>query len=672
MPVEEMNLRLSFHGKIVDHLGIQMYQSPVASLAELVANAWDADAELVEISLPASREPGAQIIIKDSGVGMTAVECEERYLKIGYNRRTTPTDRTPDKKRPVLGRKGIGKFAGFGIARTIIVDTVSGVTGERTVFKMELDNIRGDQYYATGGTVPLLEYDPPDEARKASAGTKITLADLTLGRKINSDSFARSMARRFLLHQQQDDFKVLVNGKVLPEAVELSKVEFRFPLDYSEEEQPSYMEVPDQQGWAWETVSLGKRIRWRFFFHKETIDEEELRGIVIFVNGKVAQTPFLFNITGGLKGQHGVEYLSGQVEASYLDEYETDLVATDRQSINWQQDESKDLLDWGARRVRELLKLWQDRRGLERRKKLEAKLAGFTTRLANMTQSEAKTVKTALARIGSIATLTDAQFEDLGSAVLTAWEKGRLKSLIEEISNSQFFSADEFVSVLKEADVLSALSIAEVVKTKLEAIKGLEKMVEDRQLENAVRDYISQKPWLLDPKWETYRVETTLKHILDDAAQKAGLSEEASAKRVDLALRSNDHVLVVEFMRPGKPLDWDHLSRCLRYIRNIRVMVEGQSALGIRVVSGLIVADKIVREPDVFKQIDVLRNDQILAYDWHTLIAVAKSQWREFLDAVVVRSPEDARVRALSVESTPLQAEENSEVVDAPAAPAIS
>ena len=32
-------LKLNYSGRIIDHLGIQMYQSPVAAIAELVANA---------------------------------------------------------------------------------------------------------------------------------------------------------------------------------------------------------------------------------------------------------------------------------------------------------------------------------------------------------------------------------------------------------------------------------------------------------------------------------------------------------------------------------------------------------------------------------------------------------------------------------------------------------
>ena len=44
-------LTLNYSGRIIDHLGLQMYQSPVAAIAELVANAWDADSDRVEIEL---------------------------------------------------------------------------------------------------------------------------------------------------------------------------------------------------------------------------------------------------------------------------------------------------------------------------------------------------------------------------------------------------------------------------------------------------------------------------------------------------------------------------------------------------------------------------------------------------------------------------------------------
>ncbi len=59
--------------------------------------------------------------------------------------------KTPLKKRPVLGRKGIGKFAGFGISDVIRVETTSGKTGERTIFELDINTLRSDEYAISTG-----------------------------------------------------------------------------------------------------------------------------------------------------------------------------------------------------------------------------------------------------------------------------------------------------------------------------------------------------------------------------------------------------------------------------------------------------------------------------------------------------------------------------------------
>ena len=110
----DRKLYLEFHGRVIEHLGIQMYQSPVNAIAELVANAWDADATSVEIELPESvADPSATFVIGDNGIGMDFDECQNLFLAVGRNRRGDEAEEKTADGRPVLGRKGIGKFAGF-------------------------------------------------------------------------------------------------------------------------------------------------------------------------------------------------------------------------------------------------------------------------------------------------------------------------------------------------------------------------------------------------------------------------------------------------------------------------------------------------------------------------------------------------------------------------------
>ena len=107
MAAKNDELRLKFHGRIIDQLGSQTYQSPIASLAELIANAWDADATEVDVSLPENVGDGAEIVIRDNGSGLSFQECQDRYLNIGWCRRGKDPVSLTEGKRPVLGRKGI-------------------------------------------------------------------------------------------------------------------------------------------------------------------------------------------------------------------------------------------------------------------------------------------------------------------------------------------------------------------------------------------------------------------------------------------------------------------------------------------------------------------------------------------------------------------------------------
>jgi hypothetical protein len=75
-------LRLIIRPQIIRLLGIQMYQKPADVISELIANAWDADAELVTIKIS-----DGKIEVKDDGNGMTFNQCQDYYLNVGRDRR---------------------------------------------------------------------------------------------------------------------------------------------------------------------------------------------------------------------------------------------------------------------------------------------------------------------------------------------------------------------------------------------------------------------------------------------------------------------------------------------------------------------------------------------------------------------------------------------------------
>ncbi|HEJ7011167.1 TPA: ATP-binding protein [Serratia marcescens] len=649
----ENNLYLNFHGRIIDHLGIQMYQSPTAAIAEMVSNAWDADAKEVSIALPTHENFFIKII--DNGSGMTFNECQNKFLTVGFDKRKDNAKAvSPIYKRTLMGRKGIGKFAGFGIAGVITVTTISKDTGEKTTFSLDIEKIRNssaNDYISTSNLaidIDKSQSHGPNEDTKKNHGTTITLSSLKLSRLISPEAFSRSMSRRFSINSSADNFLILVNNSIVTSEDLFSQSEFCFPRDYNENEKPEGLTETDTNGWG--TEFIGEHfIKWRVFFLKETIKDEELQGISIFSHGKLSQRPFMFNLSGGLPSQNGPEYMTGSIIADYLDEFPDDVISTERQRLNWGHHNLATLEEWGKARVKQLLRIWKDRRSEEKTKLIEDKVSDFNSRIEKLAPSEKKIVVTALKKLAGVQQINAEQFKELGSAILTAWEGGRLKELIRQVAEVPDMDENKLLSMLIEANTIQALHTAESVKAKLDTIRGLEDRIRNRQLENAVRDYIANNPWLISPKWETFAKERNVEHIAQEAAVESGIDRASDFNgRVDLVLSSGEHLLVLEFMRPGLKIDRDHVSRFEDYVNTFRAHISCSSGSPFNRVTGYLVADDFVKKsPTFILKLQQMKHEGMETLTWLDLLSEAKRQWKEFLDHLAERAPSDQRIKAL-------------------------
>lgn len=640
---ERKELKLIIQPKVIDHLGIKMYQKPVDVISEFVANSWDADTEIVEITI----EDG-NIKIIDRGLGMTFDQCQDFFLTVGRDRRKdTGKEVSEEKGRPILGRKGIGKFSGFGIAKTIEITTISKADGELTSFEMDIDEILDyDVKQNPEKPIKVLNNQPADSDRAKSHGTIVTLKGINTT-TIDIEVFKEELARRFLLTQIADDFAITVNNQTLPDNFS-TELEFVFPRDLSDEDKVKIVNQigTDDKGWAIETF-LTYEIKWRIGFYEEPIETEELRGISIFAKGKMAQKPFFFDIAGGISGQMGLEYITGQIIMDFIDTGNNDLIATERQRINLQTDLGKRIKEWGIERIKLLSSIWKERRSAKRLQELEDKLTGFKDRLDGLPASERRTVKAVLLKIATFERLGKKRFNEWCSDILTSWEMGRLKELITKISEAHDLDENKLLEMLSEADVLTALNIAESVKTKILAIGELKQRVKSGQLENKVRDYIYEHPWIIHPKWERFQKESSVKTLIDSLGLKH-LTDPAFSGRVDLALSAGNQLLFVEFMRPGLEIDLDHLTRINLYVTDIRNRLSKETGKDVKHLDvAYVIADSNKDTELVHSIINQLADQGIFFMTWETLIEQALKQWKEHLALLKLRNPTDKRIQDL-------------------------
>ena len=118
---------MSISLNVLNHLGLNLYSNTPAVIAEVIANAWDADATRVDIRYDTKNKV---VTVSDDGCGMNLEDINNKYLFIGYQRREEEKE-TPKGRKP-MGRKGIGKLSLFSIANRILVQ--SKKMGKRTLY----------------------------------------------------------------------------------------------------------------------------------------------------------------------------------------------------------------------------------------------------------------------------------------------------------------------------------------------------------------------------------------------------------------------------------------------------------------------------------------------------------------------------------------------------------
>ncbi len=177
--------------QLFQELGDLLVGKDSTALAELVKNAYDADARNVTITGQNLSTPRhASITISDDGVGMTADQFRSGFLTIAGR-----SKRGHDKRSPVLGRvltgeKGVGRLAARKLAERLTIQTrpydgsplrSDGLPGAQTSLTATIDWERIEACESLDqleGAKAVLVEEHRDGSLNPRAGTAITLGPL--------------------------------------------------------------------------------------------------------------------------------------------------------------------------------------------------------------------------------------------------------------------------------------------------------------------------------------------------------------------------------------------------------------------------------------------------------------------------------------------------------------
>lgn len=175
---------------------------PDIALTELVANAWDAGASRVDVTIPA--ESGGLLSVEDDGHGMSEQQFRHRWMKLGYSREKTQGENVqfpPERKnwvRKAFGRNGVGRHGLLCFADEYSVETWT-------------DGVLSSFVIGTRNDASPFYAQSHEAGRREGHGTRLVVR--AERHRPDPDRIRAVLAGRFL-HDPQ--FVVSVNGISVP------------------------------------------------------------------------------------------------------------------------------------------------------------------------------------------------------------------------------------------------------------------------------------------------------------------------------------------------------------------------------------------------------------------------------------------------------------------------
>lgn len=618
--------RMTISRLTVDKLGVKLYDRVSAVIAEIIANSYDADAEKVIIRAPMGEwlatkskgkviDRGFLIEVEDNGCGMTTEEVNEFYLKVGRERRDDPKRGNLSKKhlRRVMGRKGVGKLAPFGVCVRIEVITAGGAakpyTDDAGASRIghEICHLILERRAILSDTDDAYNPQPGslDGKHQPTTGTTIRMELFDHRRVPAIEDFERQMAQRFGLKSANWEIVLRDNQKKTGEdgyertvgdfqvsPNNATKITFdRKVSAQRDSREPGDFTVTGPANISLDGLRPGFTHEEQFFpvvgwvgYADKPYKDELMAGIRIYCRGKIAAQTKLFELTAGFTGEHDVRsYLIGELHADWLDEAE-DLIRTDRQDILWSQDLGQAFQTWGQSLVKLIGKItrepmrksaWETFRAKSQiEQRVEATFPG-----AGNKQIREQTLEIAekIAKTARGDELDDREtLETFVQLSLLLGPHITLDRKLKEAADMENSPMAVVSAVLKTARLAELASFGRIADDRVRVIARLESLKgADDTDESDFQELLTEAPWLINPQWSPITSNQTFsslkKELIKFHEKRTGnrlLLEPFSKpkKRADFVLSSEDNTLrIVEIKNPGHELQNEEMDRVITY-----------------------------------------------------------------------------------------------------------
>jgi hypothetical protein len=431
------------------------------------------------------------------------------------------------KKRSIIGNKGIGKLAGFGVANTVEIVSIKDNVESRLILNKDLfDN------FST-----LAECSLNIETRNTTKpnGTELILENLS--KQLKPIKPKKLRQHLFKVLPNLPDFSVKVNDIVCSaEEVPGNKIPFEHEFD-----------------------GIGKVTG----FYVVANVRQKQPGIVIRVRKRAVTEPSLFGLEKRSHFSFSADKLIGEINADFLDPY----INTSRDDFLAEVEEVQILELYLNDFFGDVINaIEKDAEGKRTRKIIEVTdVREKLSKLPPHIRTKARRVIEGV--ISKLKSASDEEVNELVDWIIKYFESNVLRELMNSIINADSTDIERLSDLIKDWGLRQINNVTEIVKNQIDIIKKLEELIDsDMALEIEVHKLIEGNLWLVREGLELWSSDKPLQKILEKEFDK--LYNDNKLNRPDLLCRSrNDgkEAVILEFKRPNVTVKMGHITQALSY-----------------------------------------------------------------------------------------------------------
>jgi hypothetical protein len=528
-------------------------RKPDTALTELVANAWDAGASEVRISIPAALEE--ELVVEDDGVGMTSSQFIDRWMTLGFDRlkKLGPNAEFPlerqDWQRRAYGRNGMGRHSMLCFADEYVVETSRDDMLHRFIVA------------ARSGETPFVLLSQKSEKGK-NHGTRLSAV---VKRNLpNPEQILELISARFLSDPR---FKIYVNGRTVLLTEQVGFIEQR------------------------EFITDGFRIRILVFDATTQARTTLHHGIAFWVAGRLVGHPaWRVGERTMLDGRiQAAKRYTIVVEADDLIDY----VLPDWSAFR-EDDRIAGVFDVVADTVNDILRGVLATRSDDVRNEIIQEFETDIMSLPLGAQEEISEIISEMTRSQPL--VHQGLLASAVKATIAAKKSRSWSALMDKLSHLDEGDVEELNRILGEWAVRDIKTVLDAIEYRLDAVHALDQLSSDSKVDElrTLHPLVARSRWLFGPEYDSpeFASNTTLQKAVEKTFRRSVPKEnfENWRKRPDLLILGDSslcavasqefdsnrqlpvlkHLLLIELKKGGSKINKSALRQAEDYVDEIR------------------------------------------------------------------------------------------------------